>query len=886
MRKRWISRVAWMLIMAMVLSCMPVDSIYASEVTEPVIEQESESAKEQESEESVDLEEMFKYLLINQPELQAGEEQTVVISLGEGSENVAAMELYVKDEAGNVYTLQSAKNEEGIFVFQKTFAKGVYYIDSVKLTIDGEETVYVMSDMEINAVFSVGKDCPEEEKSEHIEVEGIQTEDVQVETSVVTVNEDGTTEETTIEEALAEATASYSTKARTLNSARTVQDNVVVVLDPGHDSQHQGAYYHGIKEHEPTLKIAKYCKEELETYGGVTVYLTRETEKCPYPGSSNNIDDIQKRVKDAAAKGADAYVSIHLNASSSSSPKGAEVYYHSKSAAGKKLSQQVQDELVELGLQDREIKNNDAYAVTKTAYNYGFPGIIIEHAFLSNKSDVDNYLKSEASLKKLGIADATGIAEHFNLPKIGTKVAMAEAAYTVTNALVPEQILSEMEGAPAFAVSEQLASQRFELIGAGDKCYYISAEDTGKVLSIANGTVQMAAKNTSSADQKWYFLESGADYYYLRSASGKYLAVREMAEPENGIPEFELVVSDVADETTQQWKLSKASYRPIEGFTPKLVSAANSGTSVVVKWKELTGAEGYKVYRRTSGGSWSLLATVAGETTTTFTDSKVAAATAYAYTVQAYKGATVSAYNQQGVSVTTPAKKTYTKYKTTTSVNYRTGAGTSYSKGGTFAKGKVVEVENGYSKKANGLTWYRVKINSKEYYIAAKYLSKVITLAKPTLVSAKYSGSTVTFKWKKVSNAKGYYVYRKVKGGKWSKIATVKSGSTVQYKDKKAKKGKTYLYTVRAYNGSYTSGYYDGVSVKTSKETLVKYKTKSKVHYRAGAGTKYKKKGTLKKGKTVYVVKGWSKKANKLTWYKIKISGKYYYVASKYLKKK
>ena len=81
MRKRWISRVAWMLIMAMVLSCVPVDSIRAAEVTESVVEQESEQAEEpvveQESEQAEEpiTEDMFKYLLINQPEQQEGEER-------------------------------------------------------------------------------------------------------------------------------------------------------------------------------------------------------------------------------------------------------------------------------------------------------------------------------------------------------------------------------------------------------------------------------------------------------------------------------------------------------------------------------------------------------------------------------------------------------------------------------------------------------------------------------------------------------------------------------------------------------------------------------------------------------------------------------------------
>ena len=61
---------------------------------------------------------------------------------------------------------------------------------------------------------------------------------------------------------------------------------------------------------------------------------------------------------------------------------------------------------------------------------------------------------------------------------------------------------------------------------------------------------------------------------------------------------------------------------------------------------------------------------------------------------------------------------------TTTSVNYRTGAGTKYATKGTLKKGQKLNVENGYSKKADGYKWYRFKMNSKNYYIASKYLKK------------------------------------------------------------------------------------------------------------------------------------------------------------------
>lgn len=75
--------------------------------------------------------------------------------------------------------------------------------------------------------------------------------------------------------------------------------------------------------------------------------------------------------------------------------------------------------------------------------------------------------------------------------------------------------------------------------------------------------------------------------------------------------------------------------------------------------------------------------------------------------------------------------------------------------------------------------------------------SKTTAVKKPT-VTASSVGKTVTLKWKKISGATGYQIYRSyTKNGTYKKLATVKK-STLSYKDKKAKDGTVY-YKVRAY---------------------------------------------------------------------------------------
>ena len=205
---------------------------------------------------------------------------------------------------------------------------------------------------------------------------------------------------------------------------------LVIALDPGHGGNESGAVGSGLKESDVNWKIAQACKAELENYAGVTVVLTRTQNECP---------TLYERVERAVNQGAKVFVSLHINSTERSSADGAEVYYPNDSSynkaaheTGKQLSQNILDELTALGLQDRGIKvrnseNNskypdgslrDYYGVIADAREMGIPGIIVEHAFITNPED-NAKLKDDNFLKKLGMADAQGIAKTYGLNKGG-----------------------------------------------------------------------------------------------------------------------------------------------------------------------------------------------------------------------------------------------------------------------------------------------------------------------------------------------------------------------------------------------------------------------------------------------------------------------------------
>ena len=121
------------------------------------------------------------------------------------------------------------------------------------------------------------------------------------------------------------AAAFAMTAAFFLNGIQRAEaaDNVVVMLDPGHDSTHTGAAAYGLKEQQLNLKIGLACRTELEKYDGITVYMTHDTIACPFEGSTTKQDLIQ-RTEYAGEVGADLFVSLHNNSGDDS---GYEIYY-------------------------------------------------------------------------------------------------------------------------------------------------------------------------------------------------------------------------------------------------------------------------------------------------------------------------------------------------------------------------------------------------------------------------------------------------------------------------------------------------------------------------------------------------------------------------------
>ena len=92
---------------------------------------------------------------------------------------------------------------------------------------------------------------------------------------------------------------------------------IVICLDPGHGGSDGGASGNGVTEADANLAIAQACKTRLESYGIFKVVMTR---------TSDSTVGLHDRVPYAQSQGADLFVSIHNNSSTSSGAHGSEQF--------------------------------------------------------------------------------------------------------------------------------------------------------------------------------------------------------------------------------------------------------------------------------------------------------------------------------------------------------------------------------------------------------------------------------------------------------------------------------------------------------------------------------------------------------------------------------
>ena len=444
-------------IFTILLGMMP-QSVFAKEVSgngvEPVEDltkagDEKLPEEEKTEADTFGTEGKLDFLYIENNYIASPGSQRVLIGFGDENTCLTGGTLTVENyHTKEQFVYSSEETLENTILFELPFLKenaGIYEVKSVNvITQDGNETSVGIKDTGMaNVYFGVDREVPESEEGALMQ-ESADFDISDVELQVVSFNGDDSQVSRIAANEIGDALANGD-KGRL-----RAEDNgeVVVVIDPGHDATHAGARANGLREEALTLKIAQYCKAELEEYSGVQVYMTRTGTACPYPGTTSTICNAN-RVEAAARVGADYFVSIHLN-SAGSSAKGSEIYYPNSNynaaigVDGANLARHISRQLGALGLNQRGIliRNSgdntkypdgslaDYYDVIRRSKEAGITAIIVEHAFLTNASDAA-FLSQESNLQRLGAADATGIANYLGLTK-GPAVDRAQVEAYVT----------------------------------------------------------------------------------------------------------------------------------------------------------------------------------------------------------------------------------------------------------------------------------------------------------------------------------------------------------------------------------------------------------------------------------------------------------------------
>lgn len=789
------------------------------------------------------------YLVLQKTALQPADSQFILLGLNPGEAQIQNMVLrYRNRDTGADYRVQQTELTSDAAFFQmdhlEGLAQGIYDLTGITYTTldmpESEQTL-AFSDIGITASFGIGEEPANTPDAVITTEEEEQPQVVMTDASGKAISADG------FVEALGKASADVASDAV---DATGGSHKIVVVLDPGHGGHDGGAKYYGRVEKNLNLSIAAYCKAELETYGGVTVYMTR---------SDDTFVGLTDRTQIAANYGADIFVSIHNNACSNPAVSGASVYYPNAnyrpdlSNNGRGLAAQIENHLVSLGLANRGIlirncqdydpaylypdgSHADYYHVIRECKRRGIAGLIVEHAYMTSYSDMANHLASEAQLQQLGVADATAIAEYYGLRKGNNKITFGSvSSNSSTSVMLKWKENNYLDG----------------------YVIYRSTEKNGKYKKVKE-IKDFAA--TSYIDRK---LTSGKRYYY--KIAGK------KGTTETGMSSI------------------KSGYAIAQ---PKIAAVTGAGSQVLsLRWKKVSGATGYEIYRSNSlNGKYQRVKKIKDAKTLSWKDKTVKTGKKYYYRLRAYRqqkdvtgyssdskkiyGSTIKATKLTSVtsaksghlllkwSKITGAKK-YQIYRS----EKKTGK---YRRIATTKNGKTTS----YSDKSGvaGKTYYykvRVinEVNRTEGYSDDSKPVSGRQLICPEWKSIAANGSSgISLSWKKVSGATGYIIYRSTaKNGSYKKIKTIKGAAVVKYTDKTGKKNQVYYYRIQASGKAGESAY----SAKSwcrilntpvladvlPQESGVMKLTWNKVEH-AGGYIIYRKKGTETDYKKVKTISG------------------------------
>ncbi len=253
--------------------------------------------------------------------------------------------------------------------------------------------------------------------------------------------------------------------------------------------------------------------------------------------------------------------------------------------------------------------------------------------------------------------------------------------------------------------------------------------------------------------------------------------------------------------------------------SPKIMNIYNTENCIGLRWSEVENASGYIIYRNIGNG-WKEYARTSGKKSVKFIDEKVRTMRLYSYKVCAVRGTQKSEVSKKAeyrfieptfVKKVKPVKnglKVTWKTRSKGGYNiYRREAGSNdWNKVKSVKKSSVGSFIDRTVKSGKSYVYTVRRVNGGSLSAYKDGKNSVKYISGPSKIYVRNSPKGVRIDWQKVSGADKYIVYRKVSGGKWKKIASIKPPHTGMI-DKKAKYSKLCSYCVRTVSGGFKSAF-------------------------------------------------------------------------------
>lgn len=421
----------------------------------------------------------------------------------------------------------------------------------------------------------------------------------------------------------------------------------------------------------------------------------------------------------------------------------------------------------------------------------------------------------------------TAVAGPSGLTATATPGNIALAWLTVSGATNYNVYRSTTSGGPYTQIASAVAALSYnDNTAANGTAYYyvvrsfngIESANSAQVAAkpIANFTLAAATINSASSVTLSWGAAAGADSYDVRygTASGSYsttLTGQTSAYTITGLSSATLyyfvIRANNAIGTGTTLNSNEVSGRTSTAAPTTLAATAGTGT-VNLTWVAASGATNYNVYRGTTSGSHTLLASAVSATN--YTDSTVANGTTYYYVVRAFNGTESANSNEAAVTPIGSFSISATSATATTiQVTWGAAAGaTAYDvKYGTATGSYTTTLSNQTSPYTisglTGNTTYYIIVTARNGAggsVNTPEVSQITALGAPSGLVATGGIGQVGLTWTAVSGASSYKVFRGTTSGSLSQIA---SGVTAaNYTDSTAANGTTYFYAVRSFNGT------------------------------------------------------------------------------------